>query len=1557
MIDTVLFEPIKLRLKKHKVFFRKPLPLKKFEKAILGVIASREGKLEYHELGRVLGFATENNPDLNLRIDKAELDIYQSYLEALRRYHLIEYSAEMVQIKDWGIRALEEDRKFGFFAGSLLIPEFFDINCAPSFIIPGWEIGLPATITEQVNAKEIWANDLGKVNESIEAEYFNENYKGDEEIFIDEIESTDDYKSRFVEFKFVLNGVRLQVFYDNERVEFMESLLNSQDNTEKSKELRRKIELKHYLDTSEKLSVDYLSTYLDLLEWREILQSDKFQWNENSIQQLAEWGISWLDISEYCPIQDLFECIQRFQDDLDWTIISDRCDNEFILATLDHYNWNLDILLSRLSIEEFQNHFEKLIVLEGIDLDKFYLELDDDFLIKNIEKLPGVTNLIITQRHHLLSKLIPDYLELGWDWDRCSAVVPIQFLLENIHVLISKVDVNIILNRLFNEVESVSDDILKILLDKLTNDPGYLLNRQTKLKLSLTQLELLEQLKSIYWGNERVGGFEVNPNQDWTFDIVVRFEDNWDYPAAEEFISNSIRDITDLSAISVNWNMEAMSSNIHLCSKSDFLLGYGSVLNWSKTIKVLDTSGLISNFDLIQLSEELTLEKLSDELSGRLSFSHLIKLSESSPEYFYPHIACLKWHRILEKSSDEELKNFVYNNQRTFKLFAENEEFKKSISTRIPLEVILEMDELDWNWIVVTRQALKEGKMDKQLKDDYAHLWDWKTLLEMDYLPEQLQLENELTEIATLISLTINDENSRRAWKYITSVYPVNLIWNAINVTTNFEIFKWDWDYLSSSGKMPMGIHSMEMYAENINWEIFSGNTFLNQLFRYDREMFSSRSTWTIHVLKYLERFKDKWHFDQLSRITSINGQVKIVEEYIEKWDWKLLSSDQSTLLTKGIRNKKSFDLERLIKFKNKIDFDIVSSRTDCTIDLKLIQRISGASWNWQLLSVNPSLKLDSDVFFEKFIDKDWDWFELSKNRDLSFTNDNLIELSDKNLDWYFFSQAEWLETSTILQLRNVQWDWGSVSRNSNIIFNIDLLQYISDKDGVQWNSILRSANLHLNSETLELFAELFDVGSENWNIVTQKITFDSSELDLIEKFKSYWNWELLLSEFKLDFNNLDVLNKFEDCIDWLELSMHDKFKPDIPVLLKYRNQLNWYSITPKLDFSSENMSSQLVNELEEFLDWTYICSRANFKGGLEFVKKFYNRMDLYRLISNSSIDVETYKFLNGKIEADVYSNFVYRLKEQKSPWSGFIYHFTHLTNAIEIIRSRKIFSRDRAQIEAGNFSDAAGSVVHRKSSAHQFARFYFRPQTPTQFYNECLGKDISDGRYYDAASKLGLPKCPVPVFFKFDLEEVFSLMSESSYVSNGNMQKDRAKVGTIREMLKKFNFDYLYSTPTSGIEHYKEGSQQEFLVKDIFDFSKLKKYEILVMNENDLAQLYLSFKDDKEILSKTRVARNDDYIFVDSNKRIDYSIKGKVLKVSTKYAGDGKNKGEFTLKLEHSNYRIRSGEPMYATNNSLTFYPQLEVEFEEDMCFKLIFKDLATKKEPWEIIKYCDVN
>ena len=112
-------------------------------------------------------------------------------------------------------------------------------------------------------------------------------------------------------------------------------------------------------------------------------------------------------------------------------------------------------------------------------------------------------------------------------------------------------------------------------------------------------------------------------------------------------------------------------------------------------------------------------------------------------------------------------------------------------------------------------------------------------------------------------------------------------------------------------------------------------------------------------------------------------------------------------------------------------------------------------------------------------------------------------------------------------------------------------------------------------------------------------------------------------------------------------------------------------------------------------------------------------------------------------------------------------------------------------------------------------------------------------------AQRLGSPKCPMPVFFEFNLREILNLCIEKCYYSTGNMQSDNSQIISIIDNPNRLNTQYLYSTIEDGLDIYKSYSQQEFLVKNELDFSCLKNFRIICYDEEQAAILKAQLGDD----------------------------------------------------------------------------------------------------------------
>ncbi|OHY76647.1 DarT ssDNA thymidine ADP-ribosyltransferase family protein [Priestia aryabhattai] len=115
--------------------------------------------------------------------------------------------------------------------------------------------------------------------------------------------------------------------------------------------------------------------------------------------------------------------------------------------------------------------------------------------------------------------------------------------------------------------------------------------------------------------------------------------------------------------------------------------------------------------------------------------------------------------------------------------------------------------------------------------------------------------------------------------------------------------------------------------------------------------------------------------------------------------------------------------------------------------------------------------------------------------------------------------------------------------------------------------------------------------------------------------------------------------------------------------------------------------------------------------------------------------------------------------------WTNYIFHFTNINNAVEVLKQERLCSRNRALSEGLMVTDNASKDVIEKTEDKwkDYVRFYFRPRTPTQYHNEGF-KTANQIETLNA-------HCPVPVFFLFD--SLAMLSREDSYFTYGNLARN----------------------------------------------------------------------------------------------------------------------------------------------------------------------------------------
>ena len=148
------------------------------------------------------------------------------------------------------------------------------------------------------------------------------------------------------------------------------------------------------------------------------------------------------------------------------------------------------------------------------------------------------------------------------------------------------------------------------------------------------------------------------------------------------------------------------------------------------------------------------------------------------------------------------------------------------------------------------------------------------------------------------------------------------------------------------------------------------------------------------------------------------------------------------------------------------------------------------------------------------------------------------------------------------------------------------------------------------------------------------------------------------------------------------------------------------------------------------------------------------------------------------KPDAEQIAQFIEELTQQswvrgneRRVWPRFLFHYTDISNAVNILEQGKLLSRKLAEAtnQLATSSGSGGILQNTDDAVLNSVRFYFRPKTPTQFHAEGIrSKPILSSSYFPDAH------CPVPVFLLFDSIEILSRID--CRFSNGNLGNHSAQ-------------------------------------------------------------------------------------------------------------------------------------------------------------------------------------
>lgn len=1024
-------------------------------------------------------------------------------------------------------------------------------------------------------------------------------------------------------------------------------------------------------------------------------------------------------------------------------------------------------------------------------------------------------------------------------------------------------------------------------------------------------IDMLEGIGLLSWCVPIIGGFESNSHINWDKEFFNNYSAKISTPSGCSCVTYRVTDFTIVDEHpEFSWDWSLISSKSEWIKVTNFVVKHIAQLDLDIAFDLFSSDTFCVLFEYPEMQAFLSSHPEKKSRATELAALQLVK----------NHINFdWDWNLLTNKTIDS-LKIDKLGDERWV-----NKWNWSYLSEHLPIDDIsdhLFQYQDYWNWIILTKRLARNVILANLA--DFSDKWDWVTLVNSIFTKDDLNINGFLPSIATIISLK-DDDSKITLWGKITRRFTLEELYGQIHQTLMLEdyslLFLWDLTYVYDHKDFSLNEY-INQYPEDINWELLSKSKSAERLFFYDKSILSFKM-WLEMVKSLLHNEDYYWDFCALSQNDAINWHPAILKIRKKQWDWQYLSQHSKcfsdTTTTSG-QSKLSTNIKL---FKDVVEFSLLSVRPDIVFNDNLLNNFIDEDWNWKAISESSKLRINNNFLIENQ-DKDWNWESLSKGRCLVIDKELLENTKQRAWDWISLSSNTGLKLSLaeLLSLNIVNWDWSALSSRKDIPFDNESILSTLDKSYItwDWNALSTRTDLQYNEELIlkiwqkpmdwksisrmNSFIPSINVLSKisafdlDWDAISQNIYLSK---EVLYPYREKLNWKYISQSETFQKLGIEFYRKYKTYLDWSIISSATEFTLSIENLSEFKDIVDWRIINQRNDLKYSNI---LLDKFADYIDWSKASNANTIEFSVDFVKKFIDRWDWPALFNNPLI-IETIDKYASAFKGQLNGiKFIERFSDPTPK----VYHFAHLFNAVSIIKLRKILSRIGGK---GLFENSAGSNVHRRNTAHHYARFYYRPQTPTQYYNEALGEDSHSskekwvfGGYdyrgrkiwnsylecptikYWGAQKLGSPKCPMPVFFEFDLREILNHCLDKCYYSTGNMQGNNSQVVSIVENPSKLNTLSLYFTIKDGIDTYKAYSQQEFLVWNELDFSCLKNFRIVCYNEEQAELLKMQLGDDPicNHITTDPYTSSGIEIFHRTNRTITFDETEETLSISTNY-------------------------------------------------------------------------
>lgn len=1115
---------------------------------------------------------------------------------------------------------------------------------------------------------------------------------------------------------------------------------------------------------------------------------------------------------------------------------------------------------------------------------------DDDYLLEHFLNLPWDLEIISNDQYRdieVIEKLIlmqKDSIDV-WDWDALKPRLSKKFILDHLKI----VDVNLFD---FTEDEETIRTLIKAYPEKLWD------------------WNKIESMFSLEYILDNIVAFEKHLSFNELMDRVFSDED-W----CNVFASNT--DFIDAAKHNVENNGRLASS---VYNDKDYV--------WSdNVIEIFSTLGLIfwettRYMQGFECNDSLIwnpsfFAKYHDKVISEAGYSHVSKsiidinlLAEypsfhwnwdaissnqrllSHPELFSKYSDHLNWVNAITTLPSTSIVESIPDID---SVLGENEEIWTAFSQKANTDFVKSHPLFSWDWSILTKRMFSKLKPQNLGHHLFVDKWDWDFLsseLEPEFISENLGKFKNKWNWSTILA-RITNPAERISESYIEKIADI------LNSIDDEDVFVQAWKAFTEQYNLSelKTISSNSCRTIETHWDFASICSMDGFNVFDDLEAFGENVDW--FAISQSDVVDKQLIFNPRMGIKEAawKGDVKkLLLTPGSQWDFSALSHFES------LNAQEWF----LTNYQKKVDWDYVSSvsKVFCATDKQEINRIVEKfkdDIHFDKLSLRVDIDLDQIV--KLFPDEDYDYNAMVANNAFTATADFVDKHKNYDWDWKLLSSLE-----TFVPDEHFMFKYASKPFDWKILSNRDLRSVWSSEQ-----TIIRLAH---NSDAYE---------NIDWLKVSSNSVFPLSDRLFEELPLEKLAWKSISGRRKIYV----LIDNYGSYLDWKAISENSGFKViDDANIEKYKHYLDWTSLCARDDFKIDN---ERIEKYADFIDWSAASASQDIIFTVELVEKYKDKWNWPVLVRNCAFNNNVQMREHGYMKEENIISFINHFSQKPKA-----YHVTHMSNAVNIIKAGKLQSRDKAD---GIFVNSAGSNVYRRGAAHRYARFYFRPKSPTQFHFECLGK-VRGMDYYSNYCSLGQPKCPLPVFFIFDVEEALQKFPDKCWYSTGNMQSDSARIYKVVNDPNHINGQDIYTRPN---KENMNARQQEFLVDEEVDLTVLDSLRICCY-DNFQTNMLIREVEGSILASKIEQPYYDS-LFERINKELILDEEEDSIFVNTNYTD------QYEFRIEYNN-QVPTIEDTYSSPREKNHNIYLDGSFEikKDVEFKIYFEVNTPSHRSWLI-------